>query len=112
MIISTTAGLWGYNIGDTVSFVSTKPYRVIVTGRIKHFISAFGEHVIGKEVEESLRIATQNTHIRVNEFTVAPQVNPKEGPPYHEWFVEFDEEPQDMEQFIHSLDQALQNQNT
>ena len=112
MIISTTAGLWGYNIGDTISFVSTAPYRVIVTGRIKHFISAFGEHVIGKEVEESLRIATYNTHIRVNEFTVAPQVNPKEGLPYHEWFIEFDEEPQNMEQFIQSLDQALQNQNT
>ena len=112
MIISTTAGLWGYNIGDTISFVSTAPYRVIVTGRIKHFISAFGEHVIGKEVEESLRIATYNTHIRVNEFTEAPQVNPKEGLPYHEWFIEFDEEPQNMEQFIQSLDQALQNQNT
>lgn len=112
MIISTTAGLWGYNIGDTVAFVSTSPYRVVVTGRIKHFISAFGEHVIGKEVEEALRIATQNTHVRVNEFTVAPQVNPKKGLPYHEWFIEFEEAPQNMERFIESLDQAMQDQNT
>lgn len=111
MIISTTAGLWGYNIGDTVAFVSKEPYRIVVTGRIKHFISAFGEHVIGKEVEESLRIATENTNVRITEFTVAPQVNPKEGLPHHEWFIEFEKEPQNMELFAHSLDQALQNQN-
>jgi hypothetical protein len=83
MIISTNAGLWAYNIGDTVEFTSTKPYRVIVSGRIKHFISAFGEHVIGKEVEQAMQEATSNTNIRVSEFTVAPQINPKEGLPYH-----------------------------
>jgi hypothetical protein len=112
MIISTTAGLWAYNIGDTVEFTSLEPYRVIVSGRIKHFISAFGEHVIGKEVEQALKEATQNTFISVNEFTVAPQINPDEGLPYHEWFIEFENEPDDELQFIKDLEQSLQNQNS
>ena len=85
LIISTNAGLWSYNIGDTIAFTSLSPFRVIVTGRIKHFISAFGEHVIGKEVEEALKIATANSAIQIKEFTVAPQVNPDPGElPYHE----------------------------
>jgi len=112
MIISTTAGLWAYNIGDTVEFTSLNPYRVIVSGRIKHFISAFGEHVIGKEVEQALKEATQNTSISVNEFTVAPQINPKEGLPYHEWLIEFENEPEDQLKFIESLEQSLQQQNS
>ncbi|MFC0603425.1 GH3 auxin-responsive promoter family protein [Winogradskyella pulchriflava] len=112
MIISTTAGLWAYNIGDTVEFTSLTPYRVIVSGRIKHFISAFGEHVIGKEVEQALREATENTPISVNEFTVAPQINPKEGLPYHEWFVEFENEPEDELKFIKDLEESLQKQNS
>jgi len=111
MIISTTAGLWAYNIGDTVQFTSTKPYRVIVSGRIKHFISAFGEHVIGKEVEQALQEAISGTNIRVNEFTVAPQITPENGLPYHEWFIEFENEPEDMKAFSLVMDQALQNQN-
>jgi len=111
MIISTTAGLWGYNIGDTVQFTSTKPFRVIVSGRIKHFISAFGEHVIGKEVEQALQEAVLGTDIRVNEFTVAPQITPKEGLPYHEWFIEFENEPEDMEEFSKKVDLSLQKQN-
>ncbi|MEP5256023.1 MAG: GH3 auxin-responsive promoter family protein [Winogradskyella arenosi] len=112
MIISTTAGLWAYNIGDTVQFTSLKPYRVIVSGRIKHFISAFGEHVIGKEVEQALKEATKNTLISVNEFTVAPQINPEEGLPYHEWFIEFENAPEDEIQFIAALEQSLQQQNS
>ncbi|MCT4628570.1 GH3 auxin-responsive promoter family protein [Winogradskyella sp.] len=112
MIISTTAGLWAYNIGDTVQFTSLKPYRVIVSGRIKHFISAFGEHVIGKEVEQALKEATENTNISVNEFTVAPQISPEEGLPYHEWFIEFENEPEDELTFINDLEQSLQNQNS
>jgi phenylacetate-coenzyme A ligase PaaK-like adenylate-forming protein len=90
LIISTNAGLWAYNIGDTVQFTSLKPYRVIVSGRIKHYISAFGEHVIGKEVEHALQEAMNGTEIRVNEFTVAPQIAPETGLPYHEWFIEFE----------------------
>lgn len=112
MIISTTAGLWAYNIGDTIEFTSLNPYKVIVTGRIKHFISAFGEHVIGKEVEQALKEATRHTNISVNEFTVAPQINPEKGLPYHEWFIEFESEPDDIDQFINKLDQSLQSQNS
>ncbi|AOW08706.1 GH3 auxin-responsive promoter family protein [Flavobacterium gilvum] len=111
LIISTNAGLWGYNIGDTVQFTSLKPYRVIVSGRIKHYISAFGEHVIGKEVESALQEAMEGTNIRVNEFTVAPQITPKEGLPYHEWFIEFENEPQDFEIFAEALDNAMRKQN-
>ena len=112
MIISTNAGLWAYNIGDTVMFTSLKPYRVIVSGRIKHFISAFGEHVIGKEVEQAMQEATANTNIRVSEFTVAPQINPKEGLPYHEWFVEFENKPDNLNLLAEAIDQSLQRQNS
>ena len=112
MLISTNAGLWAYNIGDTVEFTSTKPYRVIVSGRIKHFISAFGEHVIGKEVEQAMQEATQHTDIQVSEFTVAPQINPKSGLPYHEWFIEFENEPQNLSDFAQKIDESLQKQNT
>ncbi|MDT0606253.1 GH3 auxin-responsive promoter family protein [Croceitalea rosinachiae] len=112
MIISTNAGLWGYNLGDTVQFISLKPFKVIVSGRIKHFISAFGEHVIAKEVEEAMRLAIEATDAMVNEFTVAPQTNPDSGLPYHEWFIEFEREPDDEEKFITVLDQAMQDQNS
>ncbi len=111
LIISTNAGLWGYNIGDTVQFTSLKPYRVIVSGRIKHYISAFGEHVIGKEVESALQEALIGTTIRINEFTVAPQITPNEGLPYHEWFIEFENEPEDLTVFAETLDYAMRKQN-
>ena len=112
MIISTNAGLWAYNIGDTVQFTSTKPYRVIVSGRIKHFISAFGEHVIGKEVEQAMQEATLNSRIRISEFTVAPQISPKEGLPYHEWFIEFENEPENLSALAKKIDESLQQQNS
>ena len=111
LIISTNAGLWAYNIGDTIQFTSLKPYRIIVSGRIKHYISAFGEHVIGKEVEAALQEAMEGTSVRVNEFTVAPQITPTEGLPYHEWFIEFENEPEDMEQFAMAIDHAMRKQN-
>jgi hypothetical protein len=112
LIISTNAGLWGYNIGDTVQFTSLKPYLVIVSGRIKHFISAFGEHVIGKEVEHALKQAMENTSIQINEFTVAPQITPSDGLPYHEWFIEFESEPENEIAFAEAIDNAMRNQNT
>jgi hypothetical protein len=112
MIISTNAGLWAYNIGDTVQFTSIKPYRVIVSGRIKHFISAFGEHVIGKEVEQALQEALTDSKIQVTEFTVAPQINPESGLPYHEWFIEFEEAPDNLSEFAEYIDQSLQQQNS
>jgi hypothetical protein len=111
LIISTNAGLWGYNIGDTVQFTSLKPYRVIVSGRIKHYISAFGEHVIGKEVESALQEAVIGTNIRINEFTVAPQITPKKGLPYHEWFIEFENETENLDTFSEALDLAMRKQN-
>lgn len=111
IIISTNAGLWAYNIGDTVMFTSLKPYRIVVTGRIKHYISAFGEHVIGKEVEQALEEALQDSEIVVNEFTVAPQIHPADGLPYHEWLIEFEKEPADLEDFALKIDAALRKQN-
>lgn len=111
LILSTNAGLWGYNIGDTVQFTSLAPYRVVVSGRIKHYISAFGEHVIGKEVESALQEAMEGTSIRVNEFTVAPQINPSEGLPYHEWLIEFENAPDNLAVFALQIDDAMRKQN-
>ncbi|MCP4977102.1 MAG: GH3 auxin-responsive promoter family protein [Maribacter sp.] len=113
MIISTNAGLWAYNLGDTVQFISLKPFKIVVSGRIKHFISAFGEHVIAKEVEEAMQKAISETDARINEFTVAPQISPKDDElPYHQWLVEFERLPTDMERFIQLLDSSLQEQNS
>ena len=113
MVISTDAGLWGYNLGDTVQFVSLNPFKVIVSGRIKHFISAFGEHVIAKEVEQAMQKAIKATNAQVNEFTVAPQTTTENNElPYHEWFVEFEKKPSDLAKFITILDQSLQDQNS
>ena len=113
MIISTDAGLWAYDLGDTVQFVSLKPYKIIVSGRIKHFISAFGEHVIAKEVEEAMQQAIEGTDASINEFTVAPQITPKgDQLPYHEWLIEFEKEPSDLPKFIELLDTSLQKQNS
>tara|TARA_R100000935_G_scaffold58700_1_gene97129 strand:- start:51 stop:1550 length:1500 start_codon:yes stop_codon:yes gene_type:complete len=113
MIVSSTAGLWAYNLGDTVQFTSVKPYKLIVSGRIKHFISAFGEHVIAKEVEQAMQEATIKTGSRITEFTVSPQITPEgEQLPYHEWFVEFEKEPEDLQQFSEILDKSLQEQNS
>ena len=111
LLLSTNAGLWAYNIGDTVQFTSLQPYRVIVSGRLKHFISAFGEHVIGKEVEEALRQAVEGTSVRINEFTVAPQITPQEGLPYHEWLIEFEQLPDNLNEFALKIDHAMRQQN-
>ena len=112
IILNTNAGLWGYNIGDTVEFVSVDPYRIIVSGRIKHFISAFGEHVIGKEVETAMINACKATNADVVEFTVAPQVDGGSNSlPYHEWFVEFSKEPADLDLFTRIIDSEMQKQN-
>lgn len=109
LIINNNAGLWGYNIGDTVRFVSTEPYRILVTGRIKHFISAFGEHVIGEEVEYSLMKAAKEENISIREFTVAPVIG--EGRSYHEWFVEFENTPSDLKRFAERVDNNLRQKN-
>jgi len=112
LILNNNAGLWGYNIGDTVEFVSKNPYRIIVSGRIKHFISAFGEHVIGKEVEQAILTTAKQLTSKIVEFTVAPQIKPPEGGlPYHEWFVEFDLLPENLEKFAQLLDSQMIEQN-
>lgn len=112
VIISTNAGLWAYNLGDCVRFVSLNPFKILVTGRVKHFISAFGEHVIGKEVETALDKVIVQQNVSVVEFTVAPQVNPiEESLPYHEWFIEFGELPRDINEFSNLLDAEMRRQN-
>lgn len=112
IIINNNAGLWGYIIGDSIQFVSKDPYRIIVSGRIKHFISAFGEHVIGKEIEDSMIAACDIHDAHVVEYTVSPQVNPTDhSTPYHEWFVEFDKAPHDLTAFCKELDKQLCQKN-
>jgi GH3 auxin-responsive promoter len=113
LIINNNAGLWGYNIGDTVRFVSTDPFRIVVTGRIKHFISAFGEHVIGEEVEYSLMKAAKEEGVQINEFTVAPYIGAGHGngKSFHEWFVEFENRPADMHAFASKVDSNLRAKN-
>ena len=113
LIVSTSAGLWAYNVGDTVQFTSINPYRVIVSGRIKHFISAFGEHVIGKEVEQAMQDAMKQHQCTISEFTVAPQTETSAGElPYHEWLIEFETEPENLQQVAKTLDAAMQEQNS
>ena len=112
IILNTNAGLWGYSIGDTVKFVSKTPYRIVVSGRIKHFISAFGEHVIGEEVEFAILSVASQEGVEITEFTVAPQVSTQAGElPYHEWYVEFSRPPKDMTSFSLKVDQVLQKKN-
>lgn len=113
LIVSSNAGLWAYNVGDTVQFTSLKPYRVIVSGRIKHFISAFGEHVIGKEVEQAMLEAIEEFSFSISEFTVAPQTETLAGElPYHEWLIEFESEPKNLPQIAKKLDASMQQQNS
>ena len=111
LIINNNAGLWSYNIGDTVKFVSLNPYRLVVTGRIKHFISAFGEHVIGEEVEQSLMEAAAEENVRITEFTVAPVIGSDGSQSYHEWLIEFEKNPEDMSRFALKVDQHLRDKN-
>jgi phenylacetate-coenzyme A ligase PaaK-like adenylate-forming protein len=111
LIISNNAGLWGYNIGDTIKFISTNPYRIVVTGRTKHFISAFGEHVIGEEVEAALMKAAKEENVHITEFTVAPMIARDAGKSFHEWFVEFENTPADLVAFAKKVDDNLRTKN-
>ena len=111
LIISSNAGLWAYNIGDTLKFISTNPFRILVTGRIKHYISAFGEHVISEEVEQALLHAANDENVKVVEFTVAPMIQQGEGKSYHEWFIEFENPPADINLFALKMDNYMQQKN-
>ena len=112
LILTTNSGLWAYSIGDVVRFISKDPYRIVVSGRTKHFTSAFGEHVIAFEVEEAMKATIEKFPAQITEFHLAPQVNPAEGLPYHEWFIEFEKEPADMEAFRINLDEEMRRRNT
>jgi hypothetical protein len=111
LVVSTNAGLWAYNIGDTVKFVSIKPYRLVVSGRTKHYISAFGEHVIAEEVEYSLMKAANEEGLKIIEFTVAPMVEQEKGKSYHEWFIEFENVPQNINALVEKIDNNLRKKN-
>lgn len=112
LILTTNSGLWAYSIGDVVRFISKNPYRILVSGRTKHFTSAFGEHVIAFEVEEALKATVEKFPAQITEFHLAPQVNPSEGLPYHEWFIEFEKEPENMETFRKNLDEEMRKRNS
>lgn len=112
LILTTNSGLWAYSIGDVVRFIDKNPYRILVSGRTKHFTSAFGEHVIAYEVEEALKATVEKFPAQITEFHLAPQVNPAEGLPYHEWFIEFEKEPENFEAFKSELDLQLRQRNT
>ena len=112
LVMSTNAGLWSYSIGDTVKFTSLEPYKILVTGRIKHFTSAFGEHVIAEEVEGAMKEALKKfSGVEVAEFSVAPKLDPPKGLPFHEWIVEFASSPPDINQFADFLDREMQSRN-
>jgi hypothetical protein len=112
LILSTNSGLWAYSIGDVVRFIDKDPYRILVSGRTKHFTSAFGEHVIAFEVEEAMKATVEKYTSQITEFHLAPQVNPTEGLPYHEWLIEFEREPENLELFRNELDRQLRERNT
>ncbi len=111
MVISSNAGLWSYNIGDIIRFVSVDPYRMVITGRTKHYISAFGEHVIGEEVEYSLLKAAEEEGVHITEFTVAPLIQQGEGKSFHEWFIEFENRPDNLNEFARKIDDNLRKKN-
>ncbi|KFC23912.1 GH3 auxin-responsive promoter family protein [Epilithonimonas lactis] len=112
LILTTNSGLWAYSIGDVVRFIDKNPHRILVSGRTKHFTSAFGEHVIAFEVEEALKVTVEKFPAQITEFHLAPQVNPAQGLPYHEWFIEFEKEPESFEAFKSELDLQLRKRNT
>ncbi|WP_262150604.1 GH3 auxin-responsive promoter family protein [Chryseobacterium foetidum] len=112
LILTTNSGLWAYSIGDVVRFIDKNPHRILVSGRTKHFTSAFGEHVIAFEVEEALKSTVLKYPAKITEFHLAPQVNAGSELPYHEWFIEFEEEPENLELFKEELDSQLRSRNT
>jgi len=112
LILTTNSGLWAYSIGDVVRFISKDPYRILVSGRTKHFTSAFGEHVIAFEVEEAMKATVGKFPAQITEFHLAPEVNPTQGLPYHEWFIEFEKEPENLDNFRRNLDEEMRYRNT
>ncbi|MCF6366834.1 MAG: GH3 auxin-responsive promoter family protein [Bacteroidales bacterium] len=112
MIISTNGGLWRYLIGDTVMFTSLKPHKIIITGRIKHFINAFGEELIIDNAEKALLIASEKTNAHIKEYTAAPIYMSDKETGGHEWLIDFSERPENLDSFIEELDRALKSVNS
>lgn len=112
LVISTNGGLWRYLLGDTIQFVSLHPYKIRVSGRLKHFINAFGEEVIVDNTDKAIAVACKQTGAIVNDYTAAPVYFSEEGNGAHEWLIEFEKAPADMDQFAHELDTALKNINS
>ena len=112
LIISTNGGLWRYLVGDTIRFTTLQPFRVVVSGRVKHYINAFGEEVIVDNSDKAIAIASEKTGAVVNDYTAAPIYFSEEGNGAHEWLIEFEKEPGDKQSFILQLDAALQSINS
>ena len=112
LILTSNSGLWAYSIGDVVRFISKDPFRILVSGRTKHFTSAFGEHVIAFEVEEAMKATVEKFPAQITEFHLAPEVNPSEGLPYHEWLIEFEKEPENLDDFRKNLDDEMRKRNS
>lgn len=112
LIISTNGGLWRYLLGDTIQFTSLKPYKIIVSGRLKHYINAFGEEVIVDNTDRAIAVACEKCNVIVNDYTAAPVYFSDDSNGAHEWLVEFEKEPGNIEQFTLELDKALQEVNS
>jgi len=112
LVISTNGGLWRYLVGDTVQFTTTYPFRIKVTGRLKHYINAFGEEVMVDNTDKALAIACAKTEAVVTEYTAAPVYFSDNGNGCHEWLIEFEKEPNNVELFVDELDAALKNLNS
>jgi hypothetical protein len=112
LVISTTGGLWRYMIGDTIQFTSLLPYRIKVSGRLKHYINAFGEEVIVDNTDKAVSIASEKTGAVVNDYTAAPVYFSEEQNGAHEWLIEFDKEPANLDEFVTELDAALKSINS
>ncbi|MEJ7683539.1 MAG: GH3 auxin-responsive promoter family protein [Segetibacter sp.] len=112
VVISSNGGLWRYLIGDTVQFTSLAPYKIKVSGRIKHFINAFGEEVIVNNSDNAIAAACEKTDAIVNDYTAAPIYFSDKGNGGHEWLIQFEKEPSDLGLFTYELDNALKNVNS
>ncbi|MEO5684021.1 MAG: GH3 auxin-responsive promoter family protein [Chitinophagaceae bacterium] len=112
LIISTTGGLWRYIVGDTVQFISLKPYKIKVSGRLKHYMNAFGEEVIVDNTDKAISIACEKTGAIVNDYTAAPVYFSSNSNGAHEWLIEFEKAPEDLQVFTEALDEALKSMNS
>jgi hypothetical protein len=112
LVISTNGGLWRYLIGDTIQFTKLHPFKIKVTGRLKHYINAFGEEVIVDNTDKAIAVASEKTRAIVTDYTAAPVYFNEDNNGAHEWLIEFDKEPEDLNDFIYELDDTLKSINS